>query len=582
LEFKKVLVVNYHFNTFTRQPTKIDYNNFTYLWYVALTRAIDKLIIYSYEDKIFPNITNVPNEYYDLESEKPLVIPSLNFNSTILQQYFPIVDTINKINENNLYDFENSYKYEIKETTLFNVMHNEIFEYNQYSKLYGLFFEELFVFYWYKNNKTIDDYINYKINFLKNVVAISTNDDIKKYKSGYILLKKRGIICSNSLLNLNNVNKSLLTEPENNFIIYCRNNINNKNSLIKILFTRYLCEYNVDKIIAMYRNLLNTHEPEKILFDINIYFYQFENECLRFLDFDFTNHYNSIKYYFDNINTLTIDKPNYKFQVSTVNDYINLHGIIDVFDNNETIIELKFANNIDIKYILQLLLYNNNYFLTNKMEIINFKNGIKYEVIFNIDLWTFNCFLCDILNVKMKNNIFILDIETNTINNLDDFTKPENTEIIDRYLYEFNFNSVLSSGLIKNKHKLTTSHITGIVNDDMINADENLNVFKENIEVLFAYIEEPIFIAHNGKRFDFPILFHYNIINKNNIKILDTLYLFRLYIDENIKSNKLIDLHNYICKTDKIQAHRAKEDVMLIVDIFRTLKYKTSDFIKNI
>jgi hypothetical protein len=216
------------------------------------------------------------------------------------------------------------------------------------------------------------------------------------------------------------------------------------------------------------------------------------------------------------------------------------------------------------------------------MEIINLKFGIKYEVMFNIDLWKFNCFLCDILKVKMKNNIFILDIETNTINNLDDFTKPENTEIIDRYLYEYNFNSVLSSGLIKNKHKLTTSHITGIVNDDMINADENLNVFKENIEVLFAYIEEPIFIAHNGKRFDFPILFHYNIINKNNIKILDTLYLFRLYIDENIKSNKLIDLHNYICKTDKIQAHRAKEDVILIVDIFRTLKYKTTDFTKNI
>lgn len=590
LEFKKVLVANYHLKTFTRLPSEIDYNNFKYLWYVAFTRAIDELIIYTNEaNDIFPNIEDVPKELYNLEKydDRPLKI-NKNFAIETRLISFPIVDTINNnkyFNENNYYYFETLYKYDIKESKLYDLSadNNEIIEYNQYSKLYGLFFEDLFTFYWFKNNKTIDDYIKYKIIFLKNIVCIATKKDYDKYILGFTKLKKRGLICSNNLLNINNIDKSKLSKDENNFIIYCRNNIYNKENLIKILFTRYLCEYNEVKITLMYNNLLDTTEPEKILFDINIYFYQFNNECLRILDFDFNNHYNSIKYYFDNINNLTINKPNYKFQELTMNKYIDLYGVIDILDNYETIIELKFTNNISISHILQILLYNNNYFFKKNMEIYNLKTGIKYTITFKHDLWKFNCFLCDVLNVKMTNNIFILDIETNTINNLHDFTQPENTEIIDRFVYEYNFNSILSSGLIKNKHSLTTSHITGITNDHMLNSDEDLNIFKDDISSIFKYAFQPIFIAHNGKRFDFPILEYHNIINKtNDYKKIDTLYLFRLYTNEKVKSNKLIDLYNFICKKDIIQAHRAKEDVMLIVDMFRTLQYTKSDFIKII
>jgi hypothetical protein len=66
--------------------------------------------------------------------------------------------------------------------------------------------------------------------------------------------------------------------------------------------------------------------------------------------------------------------------------------------------------------------------------------------------------------------------------------------------------------------------------------------------------------------------------NDNKFKIIDTLYLFRLQVENN-ESNKLIDLHNAICKKDSIQLHRAKEDVILLVDIFNSLNYKTSDFL---
>ena len=44
---------------------------------------------------------------------------------------------------------------------------------------------------------------------------------------------------------------------------------------------------------------------------------------------------------------------------------------MDIFYNDNTIIELKFCKNINIKHILQVLLYNNNYNFKKNMEIWN-------------------------------------------------------------------------------------------------------------------------------------------------------------------------------------------------------------------
>jgi DNA polymerase III epsilon subunit-like protein len=180
----------------------------------------------------------------------------------------------------------------------------------------------------------------------------------------------------------------------------------------------------------------------------------------------------------------------------------------------------------------------------------------------------------------MKNNIIILDIETNTINEALDFTLPQNVEIIERYFYEYNFNTVLSNGLIKNKHKLTTSHITGITDDDLKNdGDCDYTIIKNDVSKFMNYMEKPFLIAHNGERFDFPILEYYNIIDYYNIKKIDTLYKLRLFIKDEIKSNKLINLHKIICNKDEIQKHRAKADVILLIDIFKKLNLTINEII---
>ena len=68
-------------------------------------------------------------------------------------------------------------------------------------------------------------------------------------------------------------------------------------------------------------------------------------------------------------------------------------------------------------------------------------------------------------------------------------------------------------------------------------------------------------------------------MNNNQFKIIDTLYLFRLYIENYTGSNKLIELYNNICKKEAIQLHRAKEDVILLIEMFNTLNFKTKDFL---
>lgn len=586
LEFKKVLCINYHLKTFSRMPTKEDYNIFKYLWYVAFTRAINKLIIYVDKDKdIFPFIKEVPKDLYNSNIE--FEIKNIKLQEETEDLSFPIVDTINNnkyFNENNYYRFENEFKYRTEKEQLFNIDDdNEIYEFNKYSSLYGCFIHELFNYYWFINNKSIDDYINNGISKLHDIICFSDKNEYDKYSYAITQLKKRGLIDNFNNINIKSIedNKNKLNTKEVEFYNYIISKINVKNKIyIKIIISIDLCEYNKEYYISLYTSLISNNEEG--IFKLVLYKYQIDNECKRYLYFDWSNHIASISYYYSHINNITINKPDYELEVITNNNHLQFHGIIDVLDyKNKNLIELKFSKNIDIKYILQTMLYNNNYYFQNKMEIINLMTGIKYTYTFiNNENLKFNYFLCDVIQKKMQNNIIILDIETNTINETIDFTLPQNVEIIERYLYEYNFDIVLSYGLIKNKHKLTTSHITGITDEDLINnSDNNYTTIKTDVSNFMNYMENPILVAHNGNRFDFPILEYHNIINCDNIRTLDTLYKIRLFIKDDIKSNKLINLYKHICNKDEIQQHRAKADVILIIEIFKKLNLSIKEII---
>ena len=389
LEFKKVLCINYHLTTFSRKPTKEDYNIFKYLWYVAFTRAINKLIIYVDKTKdIFPFIEEVPKDLYN--SNIKLKITEIELDKDTKDLSFPIVDTINNnkyFNENNYYRFENEFRYTTEKEQLFKLdSDDEIYEFNKYSALYGCFFQELFNFYWFINNKSIDDYIDSGISKLQDIICFSNKKEYDKYSYAISLLKKRCLIDSNNIINIKSIedNKYKLNEIEVFFYTYIKSKINIKNkNYIKIIISIDLCEYDKEYYSSLYKSLKTADNIEADIYKIVLYKYQIDNECKRYLYFDWSNHLSSISHYYSHINNITINKSNYNLNVETRNNHLNLHGIIDIFDyKNKNIIELKFSKNIDIKYILQTMLYNNNYYFENKMEIINLMTGIKYTYTF--------------------------------------------------------------------------------------------------------------------------------------------------------------------------------------------------------
>ena len=114
----------------------------------------------------------------------------------------------------------------------------------------------------------------------------------------------------------------------------------------------------------------------------------------------------------------------------------------------------------------------------------------------------------------------------------------------------------------------------------MINADNNLDNFRNEIKYIMSHCERPLFIAHNGNQFDFPILYYYKLLDKDNINTLDSRIFIRLFITNKNISNKLIDLYNIILNKNITQSHRAKSDTMLIFEICKKLNLTTHELIR--
>jgi len=605
LEFKKVLVINYHFTTYTRIPTESDYNKFRYLWYVTLSRAIDKMVVYvDNTKKIFPELYSVPDFLYTLKGT-PLMDYSKEkfmFANEKREKSFSVTKLLNDnsyFNENTFVEFANKFRYLLKKERMYEVDGTEVHEFSKYSILYGQFTEQLFRYYCYKNSNRLQELIDDEVNKrVKNMILLDSDNS-----AVYQNLIKKNIISENNIINFDQVVRSQMTPYEYDMIMKWRDMLGNSN-IITVHLISELIHIDNEYIMTLYKELSETDKEstverrsgEVILFDIILYYYQIEHECKYILKYNFTKHLASISRYYEKIEQVANEElaknNSLIFQHPVKQKNIDISGAIDLLitnkENQYKIVEHKFVGAISDKHVIQVLLYYNCLFPgwneEQQLELWNFKDGFRYTIIFDekITNWQLNTFICDITKVQMKHNIFVMDLETNTkmpasTNGFDIFNNdPENHEIIDRCLYEFNMNYCYSEGLIKNKYPLQTTHITGITQRDLRDADD-ISVFMNEMKILFHYCEEPMFIAHNGVRFDFNIMYHYGLMNKKDIVPFDTLHLFRLFIKDTTVSNKLIDSYNYLFDTNMTQTHRAKGDTLLIVDILKKVGLKTEE-----
>ncbi len=104
--------------------------------------------------------------------------------------------------------------------------------------------------------------------------------------------------------------------------------------------------------------------------------------------------------------------------------------------------------------------------------------------------------------------------------------------------------------------------------------------FYEEMDSIFTYCENPIFVAHNGNSFDHKILLQKQILKPNKCRLLDSRIILRLFLEKEIAQKSLSAIFEYLYGYVPV-AHRAQNDVQMMLLIFKKLKIK-EELIKQI
>ncbi len=582
LEFKKVFLLNFHLNTMGRLPTIEKYKEYKYLWYVGLSRAMDELSIFIESGKpAWTELQYVEKSLYEFIGEKPTYLNQLAEN-----EKRPELFSITKLLEDTLFTEEKQYELKemidcsIEERVLFHSIEQPVFEFDQYSALYGIFIENIYRYYCESEKGTfyLNSFLKGFINKNKGYLSIPEEyiNTFRKLQSKYSYI---------SLSQLNEI-KNNLSPKESELYIYLKNEADlqklDMNQEINIIVDNGVSIIDTQYIKTRCNHLSRRQKPIiKPLFEICLYFYQLEYECGHLLQKDFTQHLESLQPYIDQICEVTRENKGIQtFQKKVEHPNLPIVGIIDALTKN-SIIDFKFSKSFNYKHIYQLLLYYNNLFpkweKDIKLEIWNLYEGKIYSISINDTLknYMLNEYLCDTFQIKMKNKIFIYDLETTGLD--------ISSDIIERHFIDFDDNRVVSTGLI-NPHRLLNpviSELTGIQNEDFDNSDDNLDKFKREMKRLHQLCEYPTFIAHNGNRFDHLLLQYRGIFDSSECRLLDSREIISICRHEtNLYNKKLSEVYEIVMGFKKENIHRAKEDTDMIVELFKQSKI-TSKSIHN-
>ena len=573
LEFNKVILLNFHFHTFGITPTLEDYNKFKYLWYVGCSRAKYDISILVLDNKlIWPLLEEVPIELYKINK-----IPKFNklyFKSQPKQLNFGVTKILENIKPETLYLLEKKINFTYTYDQIYMTNPNNIVEYSEYSALYGIYIETIFKYFYTKKNYTIE------------------NNIFKKYLSNI----QRGILVDKKYIKIIiNIIKKLNFNLTDVFNLSMFNDYKNKFNNLEINAYNYLCtkiKHNLDEFTLIFENDVIINDSKTIIqickkmiddydnnykiniFKLVLYNYQINNELGYLWSKDFIKNINSLNFYIKNIENY-INKLNTKMEFSIPTKHPNLPiiGEIDILENKDTIIDIKFTKNIHIKQIIQILLYYNNLFpdwsVSKKLKIFNFFQSRVYTINIDSSLTNYDLLkiLCELTKQKMVNCLFVYDLETTSLD-------TNTCQIIERYFKEYNLNFIASNGIININNKISTEieMLTGI-NNQMIQNGDRESKFRTEIDNIFKYCYQPKFIAHNGNMFDHKILLNQNIF-KNIYKnqLLDSKNIIRLMF--NSDNYKLQNLYFKIVKNQKIKNyHRAEVDVEMLIAILKEIKY---------
>jgi DNA polymerase III alpha subunit (gram-positive type) len=170
--------------------------------------------------------------------------------------------------------------------------------------------------------------------------------------------------------------------------------------------------------------------------------------------------------------------------------------------------------------------------------------------------------------------MFVYDLETTGL-------KTHKCEIIERYVHEMTHDVQFSSGVIKAKSKVPplVINLTGITQIE-VNNGENLSVFAKEMTNILNICYKPTFIAHNGNAFDHQIMRYQNLLN-NNCNFLDSKSIIGQLSVQKTGGETLGKAYELVIGYKfKGNAHRARADVMMLLEIFKKLNVSEKDLLR--
>lgn len=380
----KTSLVNYY------KFTEKQHNDERNLLYVACTRSIESLSIIVEPNKKSMSLNHwfneIDNNYYEIISENnftELKYPPLKYNNE------PLYDNkITKILENipieNLNELSEILGYDNIKKDIVKIYDYDFTKIEYVSPIFlGKYVESLFVnLIHLKNNEEKKEYKDIQ-NIIDSVNLIECEHQ-QTYE--WIMKNKQG-------LTWDKIDTLLSTLPsiiQNDLMIFKQRNKNNLQEFCNysfVLNNEYYIQFvksNIDyikKFYKKYRECKDYNKLKKLLFYCEVFhhaiqtqhYYHIQNRGLKFktMLIKYSDMFDQIKNYVDVMPHIFIEH----------NIYIekhNLSGEIDLITIDNKIYEIKASQDINLKYILQVLMYN---IMTEHKEIytLNFINFMKGE-----------------------------------------------------------------------------------------------------------------------------------------------------------------------------------------------------------
>jgi DNA polymerase III epsilon subunit-like protein len=597
LEFKQVFLLNFHITTFGMMPTEEKYKEFKYLWYVGLSRASHDLHIYIDKNKTpWNELKNCLPEYYIKEESNPLrFIKELKFQEEIIPVYYTVTELLGSkkyFDDKLLYELQNLFEYEVETINIRKENNSKkygaIENYTEYAALYGMFIENIFNYYYHIKRNKISDFITRLVKIINNTIIIP-----KEHITGYKILKIRCPFILKNVVKLSDFNtiKNYFQKQEEELFSYLCNLLqNNYNHEFFIDCENDVTYYSKDFLLKCIENLdqnkgkyqdLNQAEQIESIFKITLFYYQKTNETAYLWKYDFAQELEDLNPYIEDVIEYALQiEEEYKFHPTYKHPKLPIVGELDMLSENKNqkkIIDIKFSSQLNLKHVLQVMLYYHiiepNMRKEYDVELWNFHLGKIYRIkpkIDNIDIYRLLKILSIATKKKLENMIFFYDLETTGF-----AYKGKKVDIIERYFEEYTTSIVPSRGLLKPEEipfiPFEITALTGITMEMVNERGDSMQHFRNDIDILLNYCNKPFFIAHNGNSFDHKILLSKEILKMEKCNFLDSRMIIRLFLEHPVSEKSLSDIFKHLFRFLPV-VHRAESDVHMLIEIFRKLE----------